>query len=438
MKEAKTIRTHNSCLKAVSFALTVLTLFIVAIPFFSLNTYATSSNQINYFGTVVPCGKDNGYIPNTTSSWNPWTLLTGPGIFMGLIPDDDPHKGWSLGSFTIKGYSGLTESSLNSYQKNMPVYLKNAGDTVTFGFKLDQNIKKLNGNSSLVIADDHKVIQDCWVEDPYIKGDFNHGVLIVVHTDYQGKQKISTYRDFLNGKAIGANTEVQVFEEGDYRVILCYEIYKDTSWNWITDWMDPNGSWFAYRMEAYFSVRNGNSMVFPFELGSGAELTNKSYTQFGFKVDMAKSRYLKLSVKKENLNSSGTDIVEDTRFNKVVADGTEFNAEGKYTITVKNMYTDLTTEKVIYVGNNEIMRCNAVTGLSISNINARLDSGYTINSDGTLKAPNSLSSNISPGVASDGVASLISNDASVWKIVALVSIAVIVVGGITVVKRRMY
>ena len=439
MKNTRSINRFSICRKIAAGLIVILMMSTLMLPLLSVNASAASSDQINYFGTVVPCGKDNGYKPNTSSSWNPWTLLTAPGTVMGLISDGDPHKGWSLGSFFVQGYSGTTESSLNSYQKNMPVYLKNAGDTVSFGFKLDQNINKLNGKSSLKIADDHKVIQDCWVEDPYIKGDFHHGVLIIVHTDYQGKQTITTYRDFLKGKSVGANTEVQLFEEGDYRVILCYEIYKDTGWNWVTDWMDPNGSWFDYRIESYFSVRNGNAMVYPFELETGSELTNRSYTETGFRVDLAKSRYLKLSVKKENLNQSGTDIIEDTRFNKVIADGSEFTDEGKYTVTVKNLYTDLTTEKVIYVGTNDVMRCNAVTGLSISTINARLSSGYTINPDGTLKEPvkapifNSSSSsapvenndNESPGV-------------NAWMIVAIISISILVIGEIVIIVRKIY
>ena len=365
----------------------VLFLISAAFPLLLVPVSAQASDQVNYFGTYVPCGKDNGYLPNTSSSWNPWTLLTAPGLIMGLIPDDDPHKGWSLGSFYVKGYSGTTTSNSNFYQKDMPVYLKNAGDTVSFGFKLDQNIDKLNDNKQLSISNDHKVIQDCWVEDPYVKGDLGRGVLIVIHKDWQGKETKTVYKDFLQGKSVGANTEIQLFEEGDYRVVLCYEIYKNTGWNWITDWTDPNGSWFNYRIESYFSVRNGNAMVFPFELQTNSELTNKSCTEKGFRLDLAKSRYLQLSVKKDILNSNGTDIVEDTRFNKVIADGSEFTAEGIYTISVKNIYTGLTTEKIIYVGKNPILRCHTITGLSIYTINDYLRNGYTIDASGNLVAP---------------------------------------------------
>lgn len=349
-------------------------------------TAHAATKQIAYFGTTVPCGKDNGYKPNTTSSWNPWTLLTIPGTFMGLIPEKDPHNGWELGSFYLEGFSGSVMSDYNYYKEKMPVYLKNANDKVRFGFKLAQNIYKLNNDSSLEISDDHKVIQDCWVDDPYVKGDFHHGVLIVVHTDYQGRQKITTYRDFLKGKDVGANTEVELFEEGDYRVILCYEIYRKTGWNWLTDWMDPNSNWFNYRIESYFSVRNGNAMFYPFDL-SGNELANRSYTEDGFLVDLAGSHYLKLFAKKEILNKAGTDIIEDTRFNKIVADQTIFKEEGKYTITVKNIYTDLETTKIIYVGTNDLMRCNTVTGYSIEEIQAMLKNGYVINEDGTLSKP---------------------------------------------------
>lgn len=405
-----------------------------------------SANQINYFGTVVPCGKDNGYLPNTTSSWNPWTLLTVPGLVMGLIPDDDPHKGWSLGSFYVQGYSGRTQSAMNAYGQEMPVYLKNAGDTVSFGFKLEQNIDALNGDDEYMISDDHEIIQDCWVDDPYVEGDLGRGVLIVVHTDYQGKETKTVYKDFLEGKRVGANTELKLFEEGDYRVVLCYEIYKDDFWNWATDWMDPNGSWFNYRMESYFSVRNGNAMVYPFEVDTGSELTNQCYTESGFRVDLANSKYLQLSVKKEILNESGTEIVEDVRFNKVVADGSVFTDEGKYTVTVKNVYTGLTTEKMIYVGANDVMRCNAVTGMDVPAINDHLRRGYRIQADGTLAEPlppmeepplentEQVEETVTPPPAAALEAS--AEEENGWKIAAVSSTGILIVGiAILLIKR---
>ena len=439
--------------KAAVLVLSLLVGLTAVTPMLSAKTEkvsaAASSNQINYFGTVVPCGKDNGYLPNTSSAWNPWTLLTIPGIVMGLIPDDDPHKGWELGSFFVQGYSGRVQSTLNAYGQDMPVYLKNAGDTLSFGFKLDQDIDALNGNDEYIISDDHEIIQDCWVDDPYVAGDLGRGVLIVVHTDWQGKETKTVYKDFLESKRVGSNTQIQLFEEGDYRVVLCYEIYKDDFWNWATDWMDPNGSWFNYRMESYFSVRNGNAMVYPYETETGTELTNTAYTEKGFRLSLAKSRYLQLSVKKENLNQSGTEIVEDVRFNGVVADGSVFKNEGKYTITVKNVYTDLTTEKVIYVGTNDVMRCNAVTGMDVPTINERLRVGYRIQADGTLAEPLPVqeepSGEIEEEVVVEAPAEMppapaeteTDSNEQAWKITAISAMGVLVIVGVVALIKRM-
>ena len=392
---------------------------------------AETEDNVTYFGTVVPCGKDNGYKPNTKSSWNPWTLLTLPGTIMGLIPDDDPHKGWALGSFYVKGFSDSTTSSRNAYCENMPVYLKNSGE-VTFGFKLDQDINKLNGNKNLVIADDKAVVQDCWIDDPYYKADFHHGMLMIVRTDHKGKQSIVTYTDFLAGLSVG-ETQISILEEGDYRVILCYEIYKKTGWNWVTDWMDPNGSWFDYRLESYFSVRSGDCMVYPTELDTDAELYNKNTTEKGFKC-VAQSKYLSMTVKKEVLNSDGTDIVEDTRFNVAVSDGAVFAEEGKYTITAANPYTNAVTQKIIYVGTNKVMKCNAVTGKSIKEINELVASGYAIASDGTLSVSDSAEQTATGEEGATGEesarldAAAYENGDSTWKAIAIASVCVVAAG----------
>lgn len=344
-----------------------------------------SDSPIYYFGKTVTCGKDNGYIPNTESEWNPWTLLTPIGWVMGAIKDKDPHYGWELGKFYVRGYTGNYVSNQNSYSKDLTTFTKNVGDKIEFGFRLDQDINKLNGKSSLVISDDRKIIKDCWIKEPYFKADFRHGLLMIVHTDYQGNEKVITYVDFLNGIGQGANTKVELFEEGDYRVILCYEIYVKDGWNWITDWVDPNGSYFNYRMESCFSIRNGNCMVFPFEIDSNRELTNECLTEKGFRIDLAKSRYLNVTVKKEVLNETEDDLAFDTRFNKDVIDGAEFTDDGKYTISVTNPTTGAITEKVIYVGKNKVMKANAVTGKTISEINELVGNGYRITKNGELK-----------------------------------------------------
>lgn len=91
-------------------------------------------------------------------------------------------------------------------------------------------------------------------------------------------------------------------------------------------------------------------MIFPREVSTKNELGNKDYSEKGFYLDFAKSRYLDIDVKKQVLNKNGDKPVEDTRFNKPVADGDTYTDEGVYTITAKNRYTNQTTTKVIYVG----------------------------------------------------------------------------------------
>ena len=90
--------------------------------------------------------------------------------------------------------------------------------------------------------------------------------------------------------------EVKLCEEGDYEVALDYELRKNNldlfGWN-------PFPSYNDYRIFFRFSVRNGNCMVYPFDVVTGAELTNSSITENGFYLDLAKSRYLNIDIKKE-------------------------------------------------------------------------------------------------------------------------------------------
>lgn len=396
--------------------------------------HADSSNNVLYFGDSVPCGKDNGYIPNTSSKWNPCALITMPGLIASLIPKDNPHNGWELGKFFVKGFSAKTESDINYYSKNMVVFLKNVGDELSFGFNLKQDISRLNNTPSLFIEDDRKIIQDCWIQEPYYKADFHHGLLMILHTDFKGETKIIKYHDFLKAVQVGADTEVMLFEEGDYRLILCYEIYvKRSGFNWLLDWTDPNGTWYDYRMESYFSVRNGNCMAFPIELNSGSELMNNSVTQRGFRIDFAQSHYLNVIVKKENINANLSGLVVDTRFNGLVSDGSEFTDEGKYTITIQNQYTGITTQKIIYIGNDPIMKCNTVTGKSINEIKKLLAQGYQISKDGQIVSDASVNGE------DNNVKTIDDETLSSWMIALIVILPLLVVVGTLVIfwlKRR--
>ena len=99
----------------------------------------------------------------------------------------------------------------------------------------------------------------------------------------------------------------------------------------------------------------------------------------------AKSRYLKVNIKREVLKDSADGLVEDIRFNGPAKDGAEYTDEGIYTITVHNEYTNQFTVKKIYVGTNNILRAYMTTGLSIPEINDLVGQGATISDDGTIQ-----------------------------------------------------
>lgn len=209
--------------------------------------------------------------------------------------------------------------------------------------------------------------------------DFGRGVLIIRYTDYKNvKAEPLIYANYLEANtSVGADTKVRLFEEGDYEVALDYEITSDKL-------IDKTGH---YRIFFKFSVRNGNCMVYPFDVKTGGELTNSSMTENGFRLDLAKSRYLKINIKRETMKDSADGLVEDTRFNGPARDGAEYTDEGIYTITVSNEYTGQLTTKKIYVGTNNVLRAYMATGLSIREINSLLAEGATIAEDGTIQLP---------------------------------------------------
>ena len=285
------------------------------------------------------------------------------------IDKNDIHYGWNLGSFFVSGYTDeVTGTDGNK------VFLKNVGDKVTLWFKLNQNINGLNGKENLSITADTEGY-DQYFETP--KMDFGRGVLIIRYTDHNNvKAEPTIYTNYLEANAaVGADTKVQLFEEGDYEVALDYEVTSD-------ELIDKVGH---YRIFFKFSVRNGNCMVYPFDVKTGSELTNSAMTENGFRLDLAKSRYLKINLKRETLKDSADGLVEDTRFNGPAKDGVEYTDEGIYTITVSNEYTGQFTTKKIYVGTNNVLRAYMTTGLSISEINNLVEDGATISDDGTIQ-----------------------------------------------------
>ena len=295
------------------------------------------------------------------------------------IEKDDVHYGWDLGNFFVSGYtSNTTDSNGNN------IFLKNAGDKVTLWFNLRQDINKLNKKDGLSIGNDNDGYDE-YFETP--RTDFGKGTLIVRYTNHENiKQKPTLYKNYLVANASqGADTKVQLFEEGDYEVALDYVVKSDSHLLGFIPKSDDN----HYRIFFKFSVRNGNCMVFPMDLKTNAELMNSAFAENGFYLDLAKSRYLDVNIKREVLNDGGNGLVEDVRFNRPAKDGDKYTEEGIYTITVKNRYTDQTTEKVIYVGNNKVLKAHIVTGLSVKDIQKQVNNGVMINDDGTLEGVNS-------------------------------------------------
>ena len=297
-------------------------------------------------------GKDNGYSQSNE------------------LDQDDPHFGWTLGTFTINGFTREATTEDN-------VFLKNVGDKITLWFTLKQDINKLNGDPMLKISEDKNGYDKHFQVG---KTNFNHGTLIIQQTDFEGnKYEPIVYTDFLKANAsVSADTKVQLFEEGDYELTLDYEIEKDRT---------VGHSYTNYKITFPFKIRNGNCMVYPFDLSTGSELSEKSIANEGFKLDMAKSRYLTIDVQKSivKVDKDGY-LTEDVRFNRPAKDNEEYKAEGIYKFTVKNQYSDADpVTKTIYVGNNKYYKALSKYGISVDELNEQIHLGHTLKKNGTLK-----------------------------------------------------
>ena len=286
------------------------------------------------------------------------------------IKTGDIHYNWNLGDFFVSGFTSTSEKN------GEIVFLKNVGDVVTLWFNLNQDIDALNNNKDLTITADPDG-QDQHFGTP--KTDFGRGMLIIQYTDYENvKHDPVMYKNYLEANtSLGANTRVQLFEEGDYEVALDYEVTKDQL-------VDKVGH---YRIAFKFSVRNANCMVFPMDVKTGAELTNSSVTPNGFYLDLARSRYLKLYIEKSIWTEGADGLTKDTRFNTTAKDGDKYTDEGIYTITVENQYTGAKTTKEIYVGTNRILLAYMTTNYSLAEIQNLVANGATIYEDGSIEMP---------------------------------------------------
>ncbi|MEY8579210.1 hypothetical protein AALI21_13065 [Corynebacteriaceae bacterium 6-324] len=341
----------------------VLLVLLLGIGLCSPTAVAEDAEFVMGKNSLVNTGKDNGYSGRD------------------LVDKDDPHWGWEMGDFLVSGFTRVTENNHGT-----TVLLKNVGDTVTLSFDLSQDIDNLNDSEKLSVSED----KNGWDQKFGVEQqNFGRGMLIVKQTNHKNESNTELYRDFLAAEGSqGADTEVKVFEEGDYEVALDYEIKRPRVdvFGW-----KPAYSYSNYQVSFKFSVRNGNNMVFPIDLATGSELVNEASTEDGFRLDLAKSRYLDIDLKRATLNAGADGLVEDTRFNRPARDGSEYTDEGVYTITVRNRYTDSETVKTIYVGTDTILKAHAKTGLPLSEIKTMLDTGATIADDGSLILANATS-----------------------------------------------
>ena len=306
-----------------------------------------------YLGAAVNAGNGDGYSEKNE------------------IDIDDPHYNWKLGEFYVGGFTRVIDEKSGS-----PIFLKNVGDKVKLSFILNQDIDKLNGNDELSIEQDENGYDEHF---GIPKTDFGKGMLVIRHTNYQNKtEEPVLHKNYLESVKVKADTEVELCEEGDYEVALDYEIDVD---NGIQFWKQGT---YDYRIYFKFSVRNGNCMVYPFDTVNKNELTNTSVTENGFYLDLAKSKYLDINVKKEVLKEGAEGLVEDTRFNMPASDGESYTDEGVYTITAKNRYTNQTTTKIIYVGTNDLLKAHVTTNLSLKEIKKQMAQGAKINAGGSI------------------------------------------------------
>lgn len=326
-------------------------IIFVGISFIYAEENQFNENYTVYWDNVVNTGKDNGYSNED------------------VIKNGDPHYGWKLGKFALSGFSSKRLDEEGNY-----ILLKNVGDNITLYFILEQDINALDGNKDL------KIKEDTNGYDNYFgvkKTNFGRGTLIIRKIDSTGnKNEPKIYVNYLEGITVGANTKIDVFEEGDYEVSLDYEVFSDGFL-----FFNKNND---YKIRFNFKIRNGNTMIFPFDVVTREELKNTSITENGFYLDLANSKYLNVNIKREVLKEGADGLVEDTRYNRPAKDKEEYTEEGIYTITVENQYTNEKTIKKIYVGKDKILKAHIQSGRSIESVRELINLGATIDENGNI------------------------------------------------------
>lgn len=338
------------------------TMLVLALVMPIITSAYAKNDTVYYLGQGTKTKKDSAYNKDEKMGAN------------------DIHAGWDLGKFCISDFSGKPVQHSEGL-----IFLKNVGDEISVSFLLEQKITELNGQDKLFIAEDKKAYDEYFDIAKADATNFGHGTLHVKVTDFRNHTAYQHYTDYLAGVARGANTKILTFEEGDYEIALDYQIGKN---NLTAFGLNAVPTYSNYQIKIKFSVRNGNCMVYPFDVDTKTELVNTSFTENGFYLDMARSRYLDINVEKQNYIASDNTFETDTRFNRVATDGEKFTDPGIYIITVHNDYTKGNdTVKKIYVGSDPILKAYVTTGEDISFIKEAVANGATIADDGSLVYP---------------------------------------------------
>lgn len=292
-----------------------------------------------------------------------------------LIKSDDPHIDWHVGRFYVSGYTDVRMDG------DVPVFLKVPDDRAALWFVLEQELDKCNGDTGIQVNSISSG-SDIYFGTPTI-ANIGRGALIIRRTDKQNQKERQIYTNYLEASAtVGANTRVDLFEEGDYEVALDYQLHYDKPFVFGT----TTEKTLTYRIFFKFKVRNGDISAFIRDVDTNKFITNANVAPHGFYIDVANSQYLTMTIKREVLSDSLDGLVEDTKLSEVAKEGRHYTDEGIYTVTIKNLATGDSVTKRVYVGDQDILLVHMKTGMTISEINERLAGGAHIE-DGQLIDP---------------------------------------------------
>ena len=288
------------------------------------------------------------------------------------------HDGWNLGRFCVRGFSGTPRTD----EKDV-VYLKNPGDKIKLSFQLDQDINKLNGQENLSISNNKKGYDDGFNIPEKDATNFGKGTLLIKKTDYKNETTCEKpYVDYLKAVEKGADTDVVLFEEGDYEVALDYDIQENMINIGNINTL-PVTSHFQIKIS--FKVRNGNNAMFTNDIVTGSELHDKDVTEDGFVINLQNSKYIQVTVEKKKYNAENNSFDKESRYSKVATDGEKFTDEGIYVINAHNPYLSKSDVcKTVVVEKDPVKKAQFKTGKSISAIESELNKGATIAKDGSI------------------------------------------------------